>query len=637
MDKKEFEKEIEKNIKNMGYIDGEKLSPEGEILKKLYLEHKSIGIEVNEKIISNEVEIIYENRLKKESEKLNIDINQIKVLISTIGVVNEKIKTILDESTVEKNLRVFTKIEKIYIFHTESSKEHFENLKKRINSKYKDNIEIIGSLVEETIIKTNKYLVNLLKNITKSYDREEIIMDITLGMKLTAIPMYRLSVDNGIKVVNWKEIFLPIYEEENGVFKSKKSNRVTFSTTLELIKEALSENRQLLIEINNSLDRGEYETVASYYEKIGRKEKEDFFKELGKLLSLDVLLAYNTSVFAEKLDNFVKKLLENNNENEYSSNIKSIIVFLKIISDLKYVDEENYNKSFIEELKKRYREKYGELDFDDIDSLGENFLNVLKNYYKREMKNITYLETDFYFDSDKFSSLNDIVDLILHLIEVENKNDIDDEYEESNLYLNIDNIYIYLATNIIFRKVKNMESLKKVFKVDKGISNLEDINKINLYLFEAGDNSRTERNINIVKKVFDFSTFKEKIPNIINYKDGVLQFLNLGIEIDLKDKDIILNEWNERILNAIISKEDYEVSDAYLKDYLEKNYNCKFNTYKNKKVDFKKFIIALNKIIIDELKEKNVNEADLREFIEPPSNERGKEKILYKVDNYYFD
>ncbi|QYR60775.1 hypothetical protein JY402_09270 [Fusobacterium polymorphum] len=637
MDKKEFEKEIEKNIKNMGYIDGEKLSPEGEILKKLYLEHKSIGIEVNEKIISNEVEKIYENRLKKESEKLNIDVNQIKVLISTIGVVNEKIKTILDESTVEKNLRVFTKIEKIYIFHTESSKEHFENLKKRINLKYKDNVEIIGSLVEETIIKTNKYLVNLLKNITKSYDREEIIMDITLGMKLTAIPMYRLSVDNGIKVVNWKEIFLPIYEEENGVFKSKKSNRVTFSTTLELIKEALSENRQLLIEINNSLDRGEYETVASYYEKIGRKEKEDFFKELGKILSLDVLLAYDTSVFAKKLDNFVKKLLENNNENEYSSNIKAIIVFLKIISDLKYVDEENYNKSFIEELKKRYKEKYGELDFDDIDNLGENFLNVLKNYYKREMKNITYLEADFYFDSDKFSSLNDIVDLILHLIEVENENDIDDEYEESNLYLNIDNIYIYLATNIIFRKVKNIESLKKVFKVDKGISNLEDINKINLYLFEAGDNSRTERNINIVKKVFDFSTFKEKIPNIINYKDGVLQFLNLGIEIDLKDKNIILNEWNERILNAIISKEDYEVTDAYLKEYLEKNYNCKFNTYKNKKVDFKKFIIALNKIVIDELKEKNLNEADLRKFIEPPSNERGKEKILYKVDNYYFD
>ena len=636
MDIKNFEKEIEKSIKNIGYKEGEKLSPEGEILKKLYLEHKSIGVEVNEKIISDKVEEIYINRLKKESEKLNIDTKQIKVLISTIGVVNENLKTILDESTVEKNLRVFTKIKKIYIFHTEGSKEHFENLKKRINLKYKDSVEITGSLVEESIIKTNRYLVNLLKNITKSYDREEIIMDITLGMKLTAIPMYRLSVDNGIKVVNWKEIFLPIYEEENGNFKIKKSNRVTFSTTLELIKEALAENRQLLIEINNSLDRVEYETVASYYEKIGRKDREDFFRELGKLLSLEVLLAYDVAVFGEKLDVFVKKLLENNNENEYSSNIKAMIVFLKIISDLKYVNEENYNKNFIEEIQKRYKERYGEIDFDDSDDLEDNFLTILKNYYKRELKNIIYLESDFCFASNKDSSLYDVTELIMHLIKVKNEIE-EEEYEESNLYLNIENIYKYLATNIILRKVKNIEYFKKVFKFDNRISNLGNIDKINSYLFMAIDDLSTERNINIVKKVFDFTTFKEKIPNIINYKDGVLQFLNLGIEIDLKDKDIILTEWNERILNAILSKEDYKVSDSYLIEYLDKMNIYNKNTYKNEKVKFNKFIKILNEIIINELKEKNVNEADLRKFIEPPSNDRRKEKILYKVDNYYFD
>ena len=448
MDRKKFEKEIEKSIKNMGYTEKDELSSEGEILKKLYLEHKSLGVEVNEKIISDKVEEIYKNRLRKESEKLNIDTDQIKVLISTIGVVNENQKTILDESTVEKNLRVFTKIAKIYIFHTEGSKEHFENLKKRINLKYKDSVEITGSLVEESIIKTNRYLVNLLKNITKSYDREEIIMDITLGMKLTAIPMYRLSVDNGIKVVNWKEIFLPIYEEENGNFKIKKSNRVTFSTTLELIKEALAENRQLLIEINNSLDRVEYETVASYYEKIGRKDREDFFRELGKLLSLEVLLAYDVAVFGEKLDVFVKKLLENNNENEYSSNIKSIIVFLKIISDLKYVNEQNYNKNFIEEIEKRYKERYGEIDFDDSDDLEDNFLTILKNYYKRELKNIIYLEADFCFASNKDSCLYDVAGLILHLIKVENEIEDEEECEESNLYLNIENIYQYLTTSI---------------------------------------------------------------------------------------------------------------------------------------------------------------------------------------------
>ena len=140
-----------------------------------------------------------------------------------------------------------------------------------------------------------------------------------------------------------------------------------------------------------------------------------------------------------------------------------------------------------------------------------------------------------------------------------------------------------------------------------------------------------------MKKVFDFTTFKEKIPNIINYKDGVLQFLNLGIEIDLNDKNLIPSEWNERILNAILSKEDYKVSNSYLIEYLDKMNIYNKNTYKNEKVKFNKFIDILNEIIKDELKEKNVNEADLRKFIELPPNNRGKEKILYKVDNYYFD
>ena len=111
-------------------------------------------------------------------------------------MVTENLANILDETTVEKNLRVFEKIEKIYIFHTESTKNHFDNLKKRIESKYKNTILIEGSLVEESIIKMNKYLITLLKDITKTYSKDEIIMDITLGMKLSAISMYRLSVNN---------------------------------------------------------------------------------------------------------------------------------------------------------------------------------------------------------------------------------------------------------------------------------------------------------------------------------------------------------------------------------------------------------------------------------------------------------
>ena len=43
LDKKELEKEIEKNIKNIGYCDEKSLSFEGEILKELYLKELNLG------------------------------------------------------------------------------------------------------------------------------------------------------------------------------------------------------------------------------------------------------------------------------------------------------------------------------------------------------------------------------------------------------------------------------------------------------------------------------------------------------------------------------------------------------------------------------------------------------------------
>lgn len=651
LSKKELEKEIEKNIKNIGYNDGDSLNSEGKILSELYLNELTLGFIKN--AISKDIENIYLNRIKREKKKLNIDTNKIKVLISTIGVVTENLANILDETTVEKNLRVFEKIEKIYIFHTESTKNHFDNLKKRIESKYKNTILIEGSLVEESIIKMNKYLTTLLKDITKTYNKDEIIMDITLGMKLSAISMYRLSVDNGIKVVNWKEIYLPIYKEENGKYKIFGSNRVTFSTNLEIIKEALTENRQLLIDINNSFDRGEYETIASYYNKIGRKDKEVFFSELGRLLKTEVLLSFEPNRFYEKLNNFVKELLANKEENQYTNSIKNLIIFFKILSDLKLEDEDNYNKDFIEILEKKYKKKYGELDFEDDlenesieDSINNRFSNVLEEHYRNELKNIGYLDTNLK------TFLTDFSTTILRLIRF--KNGIDSIEDEDALidyeiipYLNINNIYTYLAVTETLKKVKNMDILNKLFQTNSFISKAKNLDDINSYIFMSENNSEfddenespTERSIKTVEELFDFTKFKEKINTIINYKEGTLQFLNLGINIDLTQKGLIPNKWDTNFLNAILSKEDYKISENYLEEYLENitGEPVLSNTYKNVKGNFKKFVDKLNDIILDELKLKNVNETDLKKFIDISSHERNKDKPLYKIDNYYFD
>ncbi|PGH22727.1 hypothetical protein RN96_06415 [Fusobacterium polymorphum] len=645
LNKKELEKEIEKNIKNIGYCDEKSLNSEGEILKDLYLKELNLGIIKN--TISKDIENIYLNRIEREKKKLNIDTEKIKVLISTIGVVTENLTNILDETTVEKNLRVFKKIEKIYIFHTESTKNHFDNLKKRIENKYKNSILIEGSLVEESIIKMNKYLITLLKDITKFYNKDEIIMDITLGMKLSAISMYRLSVDNGVKVVNWKEIYLPIYKEENGKYRISGSNRVTFSTNLEIIKEALTENRQLLIDINNSFDRCEYETVASYYEKIGRKDKKDFFKGLGNLLKNEILLSFEINDFSKNLENFVKEFLINKDENHYKQSTKNLIFFLKLLNDLKLdSEEESYNKEFIEILEKKYLKKYGELNFDkdstddsienDIDG---NFNHILKSHYKIEMKNIGYSDEAFK------NYLSDFSTTVLKLIRVKNGIEtIDDDSLDYVIYpyFDINKIYTYLSVIETLKKVKKLDALKKIFKTNYFISSAKNLDDINSNIFKAEYDSLTKRSIEVVQDLLEFSKFKEKINATINYKDGVLQFLNLGANIDLKEKDLVLNKWNERFLNAILSKEDYKISEKYLKEYLKnirlKNSTENFdetekvipaNTYKNVKREFKLFVEKLNNIIFEELKEKD--------FIKIFSHERNDDKILYEINSYYFD
>lgn len=645
LNKKELEKEIEKNIKNIGYCDEKSLNSEGEILKDLYLKELNLGIIKN--TISKDIENIYLNRIEREKKKLNIDTEKIKVLISTIGVVTENLTNILDEITVEKNLRVFKKIEKIYIFHTESTKNHFDNLKKRIENKYKNSILIEGSLVEESIIKMNKYLITLLKDITKFYNKDEIIMDITLGMKLSAISMYRLSVDNGVKVVNWKEIYLPIYKEENGKYRISGSNRVTFSTNLEIIKEALTENRQLLIDINNSFDRCEYETVASYYEKIGRKDKKDFFKGLGNLLKNEILLSFEINDFSKNLENFVKEFLINKDENHYKQSTKNLIFFLKLLNDLKLdSEEESYNKEFIEILEKKYLKKYGELNFDkdstddsienDIDG---NFNHILKSHYKIEMKNIGYSDEAFK------NYLSDFSTTVLKLIRVKNGIEtIDDDSLDYVIYpyFDINKIYTYLSVIETLKKVKKLDALKKIFKTNYFISSAKNLDDINSNIFKAEYDSLTKRSIEVVQDLLEFSKFKEKINATINYKDGVLQFLNLGANIDLKEKDLVLNKWNERFLNAILSKEDYKISEKYLKEYLKnirlKNSTENFdetekvipaNTYKNVKREFKLFVEKLNNIIFEELKEKD--------FIKIFSHERNDDKILYEINSYYFD
>ena len=51
----------------------------------------------------------------------------------------------------------------------------------------------------------------------KGIKEDEILIDLTVGMKLASIAMYKIAIENGVKIVNWKEIFFSKYQKMKDV------------------------------------------------------------------------------------------------------------------------------------------------------------------------------------------------------------------------------------------------------------------------------------------------------------------------------------------------------------------------------------------------------------------------------------
>ena len=112
--------------------------------------------------------------------------------------------------------------------------------------------------MDETLTEIRKYLHKILR---EELNKDETIVDITPGIKISSISMYKFAVENGIRAINWKEIQLPRYKT-NTYEKEERTDRIVFSTRLEILKEALEESRQIFTDINDALDREEYAILS---------------------------------------------------------------------------------------------------------------------------------------------------------------------------------------------------------------------------------------------------------------------------------------------------------------------------------------------------------------------------------------
>ena len=599
MGRLEMEKEIEDNLKGIGYKnDDNSLSEEGQILKNIYSTELRLDTTLtqNEKYKEDLISL-YINRIENENINVNFQKDKIRTLISTVSFtkINDNI---LDELPIEKSLRIFNNIKNIYLFHTKAATEYYLKIKEKLTKK---GYKVIGEEIDETLTEIRKYLHKILR---EELNKDEIIVDITAGIKISSISMYKFAVENGIRAINWKEIQLPRYK--NNYEKDEKTDRIVFSTKLEILKEAMEESRQILTDINEALDREEYVTLARYYNKLDRKDEAFFFEKLAKVFNFETFLALDPDNFYEKVKIFLDEILSykyfDKNINE---KIKSFVLLLKIISD---TDKEG---TFSEKILSQ-----------DEDS------DFIRNYYKEEMKSFKISDKDF----------------IDYSLLTENEEDITFKKRE---------LYFYLVLKFLERKYSNtnlkeniLDSIKEKILENLKTSELEKI-KISFKIFYENLFEKYNTDLKDILNLFDIKEkFKEILTKPATFLDkNTFRIEDYNIEINfLKDKEferekkdkktnkiVSIAKVNEKffkeMLKVLVDKYSVKRSELekmeYFKEHVDKTKNSTFDT---KTSGFRDFSRRLNEAI----RRKIGQEVDDFIIIEDL-----KDDVLYKINEKF--
>ena len=624
-------KDIEQKLRALGYSDEKDL----EILKKYYFQLLQEGTRPNDiKISKDEQEKlseIYKKRIEHEKKKVDteniIDSNKIKVVISTVSLANVS-SNILEELPLEKTLRLCENVKNVYLFYSNEASEKFKLIKEKLNNK---NIEVNSrmtdkeKLTSENIVSMRAFLFDTLKVLKeKGIKEDEILIDLTVGMKLASIAMYKIAVENGIKIVNWKEIYFSKYKknEDEEYSLSNESFRIVFSAMFEIIKEILAENKQMLLDINASIKRKEYQTVVSLYKKLDRKNEELFFKEISELFNKGLFLELNVGKFSNKLKDFVETILAHKEFPEYfKEKIKNLMIYLQIVSDFDVKDLEDYNKEFVKELKLKYKE------YKDKNSEDADVSDFLVEYYSKKMKNLGITDEDLEiltFDEELLSDIEETLeedDEIYYLPET---------YSLKNLYLYL--VGINIAEPLLnVKKILFTDEIKKVAKksiYEKLFFETDLESYYEKKLFEE-NKEQYER----IKNLISLSDLLEKVDNSLTYENSILKISKYNIVINLEKEGIKLNDFHETVMDLLL-KEEILTNDK-LRSLGESITETTFNKYKS---IFNKSIVAkLNEIIVRKLRENNYLKMDETEdFIKTRhQNKVSNQDWAYKINEKF--
>ena len=588
--------------------------------------------------LSNEKRLLEEDGIK--TEKIT------KIVSAYSHSYSEK--SILEDLPFEKDLKIFTNIDTLYLLYTKQTKNKFLEYKEIC--KYKDKVKIEGLLIDTSIEMLYKEIVKLIQD--GKISKNDTILDTTLGFKEIGIVFYRISVEKQIKSINWRETMLPNYkpiDDSRNIFVKENGQgpRMSLVTKLNLMKEPLEESNRIYRKINENILKINCKAVSDLYEVVGIDDLRFFYEEIGKLFNFFKMLEYNEDVedFYNDLNKGLRKIFEYKFLPENISRLREYIKYLlRIVYRVKNdnINWIKFNKNIfgITENEIINDEDY-EIDDEEISIDGtdyffylllkqaifenvssyyfENVKNILKDYYKKEqlqkiisiinlkdksvseknklIKNILFDEFSMAYKLEEFE-IPDLADMNIGLI----------KYKGGILDITFEKEGKLKMLKINFKEETFIRKKEKRDEFD--ISNEKDRKKLNKKIkvdftlekiCDKYDNGEIELPFKISEKS-DIVEIQNKTKKVVTKTDRKTQ----TEKIFFNNPAAIINAPIVELFNNI-EKNKFEIS--------KKDMERKFKIKDQNVTKLKEIITGLNQVIRRKIQEKFPEVEEIEDFI----------------------
>ncbi len=502
------------NIFIENFLDDKKID---ETLNKNDLKNTAIKVILNQK-----------NKLINDEEH--------KELIAFISLANPMFYEL---EPYEKDLMIFSKINKFHFLCTDDSFDKALNIK--------NNLEKKGKLVYIHSIDINHYesVYSKIKGIVYGKERKKFLIDNTLGMKLISGLLYRFAIEQEISLINWQN--KQIKNDKNMIVRLPATDELFYLEKPELL------NYKAYEIINEFIEKYQFSEVAKIYKLLNYDEKSELYETLSEIYTTENLKSYSDFInnlkdlsipYSDKIENSDPHLFK-----IYDELIEFLDIFIrnKIGSSSRYFKFSNKGSFSYETKESIYRLVLLYFLFDSYDEYVAEFL--LKKYIPESI-NFKYHEYDSYLNPKekyKYVLKNLKIDLDYSFY-----SEIIESYDPSSK----------------FTKEINVISLEKdelkLFK--NGLINIKlDIMK------KDSDPKR------IIEKLFSDTDKEINFETEINFREGVRKFGELYKHESAKGKRNKLRTYIDKFNKDVSKKTNGQIDKIIILDDYTKGYTIKIN------------------------------------------------------------